>query len=158
MKVKSYRVVVAFLVLLSIVNSPLFFAANATPNGHSLTFTDIASQTKTFIGYYRSIQLNPKQKMIMDEALGSIPAPCCKSFSARTCCCPCNFAKSLWGLSNYLIAKKHYNVAQVRTAASEWINFTHPSGYAGDACQKGRCQLPTTKDGCGGMNENNLVF
>ncbi len=159
MRIKSYKMLIAVLLLLSFFSGSLPIVANpAKRDDGPLAFTNVASQTRTFIGYYRSIQLNPRQKMIMDEALGSIPAPCCKNFSARTCCCPCNFAKSLWGLSNYLIAKQHYNVAQVRKAATQWISFTHSSGFAGDACQKGRCQLPTSKDGCGGMNENNLVF
>lgn len=158
MKVKTNRIPIALFVLLSIAGAPWLFGANQTQDANPIAFTDVASQTKTFIGYYRSIQLTPQQKKIKEAAIGAIPAPCCKDFPALTCCCPCNFAKSLWGLSNYLIAKKHYNVAQVRKAASEWIRFTHSNGYAGDACGKGRCQLPTSKDGCGGMDERNLVF
>ncbi len=48
------------------------------------------------------------------------------------CCCPCNFVKSLCGLSNYLIVQQHYDAAQLKKATVALINFTHSDGYAED--------------------------
>lgn len=158
MSMKSYRTSVVLLLLMTISNSGLALAAARAAQEKPLVFKNVASQTMEFIAYYHSISLTPEQKKIKEQALGSIPAPCCKDFSALTCCCPCNFAKSLWGLSNYLIAKRGYTVAQLHGAALEWINFTHANGFAGDGCNKDRCGLATSADGCGGMQEQQLVF
>lgn len=158
MKIRCFKIQISLFLLFTILAGPSLQGAIQTNATDPIVFTDVASQTKEFIGYYHAIQLTPEQKKIKEQALGSIPAPCCKDFSALTCCCPCNFAKSLWGLSNYLIVKQHYDVAQLKKAAIAWINFTHSNGYAGDGCNKGRCNLPTSADGCGGMDEQNLVF
>jgi hypothetical protein len=65
-----------------------------------IDFIDVKEQTKEFIAYSDSIQLTPEQELVKQEALSRIPAPCCSDNSAYTCCCPCNMAKSWWGLSN----------------------------------------------------------
>jgi len=118
-----------------------------------LAFTDARRQAEQFIEYYHSIALTPEQETIKTEALERIPAPCCESFSIATCCCPCNLAKSAWGLAHFLIARRGYDVAHTRDAVERWLRFTNESGYRGDACQRGRCSLPFRLDGCGGMNE-----
>ncbi|MDH5719572.1 MAG: hypothetical protein OEZ13_03030 [Spirochaetia bacterium] len=116
----------------------------------------ILKKTKKYIEYYKTIKLTSKQEQIRKEALEAFPAPCCKDYSMATCCCPCNMAKSVWGLSKYLITKKGYNARQVRKAAQQWIKDLNPDGFSGTSCKSGRCDLPFNKDGCGGMKEHKL--
>jgi hypothetical protein len=107
----------------------------------------------TFISYNESINLTPAQQKIMDEALSAIPAPCCAKFSIATCCCPCNLAKSSWGLSKYLIAEKQYSAPMVKKTILDWLHSSNPGGFTGDACFTGGCNRPFAKNGCGGMKE-----
>src|SRR5215470_6804111 len=88
-------------------------AAKAAP-AQKARFFDAPSQAAEFIGYNRSIDLSPAQKKLRERALSGIPAPCCEKFSAATCCCPCNLAKSVWGLSNYMIAREDANLPQIQ--------------------------------------------
>lgn len=122
-----------------------------------LQFTDASRQTKEFIGYYRSIKLTPEQERIKVEALSALPAPCCSKFTLATCCCPCNMSKAVWGMAAWLITEHGQGVEQVRQATVEWLAFINPNGSSGDACEKGRCNRPTAHDGCGGMNEAELL-
>ncbi len=139
-------------------------ACDRTPSGSDrpsvgpgdLVFSEARRQAKEFIGYYHSISLTPEQQRVMREALESIPAPCCDKSSIATCCCPCNLAKATWGLAHLLIAERGYNTGQTREAAERWLHFTNESGYAGDACYRGRCSLPFHEDGCGGMDEEKI--
>ncbi len=116
-----------------------------------------ARQTATFISYNRSITLTAAQQKIMREALSSIPAPCCAKYSMATCCCPCNLAKSAWGLSKYLIAQRHYTAPELKKTVLQWLRVSNPGGFTGDACFKGGCNRPLAKNGCGGMNEQELI-
>lgn len=140
---------IAFLLILIFCVSPSF----ATEKDDKIVFTDVKKQTEEFIGYYESIELTEEQKQIKKEALESMPAPCCKEFPMATCCCPCNLAKAVWGLSNYLIAKKNYDAVQVKKTVEAWIEFTHPNGHKGDSCSTGRCVQSFEHDGCGGMKD-----
>lgn len=124
----------------------------------AIEFTDVREQTKEFIGYNDSIQLTPEQEAIKKQALTAIPAPCCSDNSAYTCCCPCNMAKTWWGLANYLIAREGYDADQVRAAVEEWIEFIGPEGFSGNACYTGGCMRPFHRNGCGGMHQGNVVF
>jgi hypothetical protein len=63
------------------------------------------NNTQQLIGYYNAARLTSEQKSIMQNALLPLKAPCCDDNSMATCCCPCNLAKSVWGLSSYLIAE-----------------------------------------------------
>ena len=119
-------------------------------------FQDARAQAAKFIGYHDSIKLSSEQEKIKESALSTIPAPCCGEYSIATCCCPCNLAKSVWGLSHYLIAKAGFNTEELRQAVSEWIQFTNPGGYTGDACHNGGCKRPFEKNGCGGMDAKNI--
>ena len=153
-RTKDFRVVgvlsrvaaLALVVYGGIALSPRASAKSA------VTFTDAHRQAAEFISYDRSISLTPEQKQIMDQALSSIPAPCCDQFSIATCCCPCNLAKSTWGLSKFLIAKQQATATQVRAAAADWLQFTNPGGYTGDACFTKGCNRPFEANGCGGMD------
>jgi len=141
----------------------LFFGLGLTQaqeesKSDTLKFNDVKAQAKEFIADYRSIKLSPAQEKIKVEALSDISAPCCSTFPMATCCCPCNLAKSVWGLSSFLIAKKNYNVKQVKEAVIAWIQFTNPSGFNGKACFQNRCEAAFHKDGCGGMKEENFVY
>jgi hypothetical protein len=147
----------AILVLAGLAPSVLVGAARGKPR---IQFFDAASQGVEFIGYSRSIVLSPEQQKVRARALGSIPAPCCSKFSAETCCCPCNLAKSVWGLSHYLIAKKGAGAAEVSESVRGWIAFASasPNGPSGTTCDSaGGCARPISQDGCGGMNERDMT-
>ena len=127
--------------------------------------------TQRFIDYYDASSLTPKQSDTMRSALLPLKAPCCDDNSMATCCCPCNLAKSVWGLSGYLITQKSYGVERVREAASQWLRFIYPKYYIiqemrnrgvdpaqyglvhENACYVGNCELPIEDVGCGGMGE-----
>lgn len=119
---------------------------------------DVEAQTQEFIGYDDAIELTPEQEAIRVEALSALPAPCCSDNTAATCCCPCNMAKSTWGLAKYLITEKGAGVEEVRQAARDWHRFINPAGFSGDVCYTGGCNLAFKDGGCGGMNKDNPVF
>jgi len=121
-------------------------------------FNDLPAQTKEFIGYADSMSLTPEQQKVKEAVLTAIPAPCCKEFSAATCCCPCNMAKSIWGLSNFMLVRHNANAAELRTAVEGWIRVINPAGFSGDACHKRGCDRPFAKNGCAGMNHERVVF
>ncbi|MEM7350264.1 MAG: hypothetical protein AAF657_05625 [Acidobacteriota bacterium] len=114
-------------------------------------------QTLELMGYYKTIELTAEQEGIRRQALSSMPAPCCNNFSAATCCCECNLSRSIWGLSKLLITRHEADATQVREAVEAWIDALNPSGYAGNTCNTGRCNLPFKKGGCGGMSEHRLI-
>ena len=124
----------------------------------SLKFEAVEPQARKFIEYYKTIRLTPEQEKVKSDALSPLKAVCCKNFSALTCCCPCNFSKSLWGMTHYLIAQKGYNTAQVQEAAKAWIAYVNPNGFSGDVCQTGGCNRAFAKNGCGGMDDRAIVF
>lgn len=130
-------------------------SAQTSGNG-TVTFTDARRQAAEFISYDDSIALHPDQKKVMDEALSSVPAPCCAQYPIAKCCCPCNLAKSSWGLSKFLIARQHASAPQVKAAVSEWLTFTNPGTYTGDACFARGCERPFERNGCGGMDAQRI--
>jgi hypothetical protein len=86
-----------------------------------------------------------------------MPAPCCKKYSMATCCCPCNLAKSVWGLSNSMIVQGA-DAKTLQTAVSKWLAFSNPSGFSGDACDvPAGCQRAIHSNGCGGMSEASVI-
>ena len=122
-----------------------------------VSFHDVESQTRQFFEYEKGIQLTAVQEAVKKEALIAIPAPCCSDNTAYTCCCPCNLARSIWGLSNHLIAKEGADVATVRAKVQEWVAFVNPDGYSGDVCYvNGGCNRPFHQNGCGGMSPEQL--
>jgi hypothetical protein len=126
---------------------------------------------QTFIDRYEADTLTADQQAVVDEALATLPAPCCDDNTMATCCCPCNLAKSVWGLSGYLVAEHGYGTEEVREAALQWLHFIHGDYFVreelqargidpgewgnshGDACYVGHCELPFTEGGCGGMGQ-----
>lgn len=133
-------------------------AAKPVTTVGGVTFQDVPTQTKQFIAWNESIQLTPAQEAIRVEALSAIPAPCCSDNSAATCCCPCNMAKSVWGLSKHLITEKGAGVEEVRKAAQDWFTFINPKGFSGDVCYTGGCGNAFHENGCGGMRADRPVF
>ena len=115
-------------------------------------------QVLELMQYNRTINLGPDQQAVFDRALAAIPAPCCDSFSAKTCCCECNLTRAVWGLAKHLIADEGAAAADVQAEVREWLASTNPSEYTGDACFKGGCGRPFARNGCGGMDESRLVF
>jgi len=85
-------------------------------------------------------------------------APCCKDYPLATCCCPCNLAKSAWGLANYMVARKGASAEQVKKTVGDWFAFVNPGGFSGEACDTaGGCARRFAHNGCGGMDEKNLI-
>jgi hypothetical protein len=133
-------------------------AASAAPAARKARFFDAPSQAAEFIGYNRSIELTRAQKKLRDRALAGIPAVCCEKFSAATCRCLWNLAKSVWGLSNYMIARQDAILPQIQKAVQGWLAFVNPKSFSGDACDTaGGCGRNFSSNGCGGMDERNLL-
>jgi hypothetical protein len=133
-------------------------ASAGSSSGKDIKFTDAPSQAAKFIGYQRSITLTSEQKILRDRALSGIAAPCCEKFSAATCCCPCNLAKSIWGLSNYVIVERKGAEKEIQKSVRGWLTFINSKGFSGDACDAaGGCGRAFSQDGCGGMDEKNLI-
>ena len=122
-----------------------------------IVFRDVEAQAREFIGYYHSIELRPEQEAIKQASLGAMPAACCSGSTAYTCCCPCNLSKTIWGLSNYAIAKHNVSADQLTTVVNDWLGFVNPDGFRGNACYQGGCESKATRGGCGGMKESKLA-
>jgi hypothetical protein len=134
-------------------------AGLASRASDELVFGDPKEQTAQFIEYERTIKLTPAQEAVKKEALTQIPAPCCSDNTAYTCCCPCNMAKAIWGMSAYLITEKGADAATVKKKTEEWVKLINPDGFPGDTCYtSGGCGKAFAQDGCGGMNAARLVF
>ncbi len=121
-------------------------------------FEGSREEITTLMGYYDSIELTLAQEEVRKEALGPVPAYCCKEFSAATCCCVCNLSRTLWGLSKFLIVEKGADAAQVREAVESLVAVLNPSGYEGETCMTGSCNRPFKEGGCGGMNKHQLML
>lgn len=129
---------------------------SGAPASPDLQATDIRQQAADFIRYYHSIVLTSEQEAINRAALSAIPAPCCANTSIATCCCPCNLAKSVWGLAHFLIAKRGYSAPQVKAAVEDWLHSSNPGGYSGNACYTHGCGRSFDHNGCGGMDETRI--
>lgn len=119
--------------------------------------TGVEARARQYISDYHEITLDADQQKVKEEALGSIPAPCCSEYSTLTCCCPCNLAKTVWGLSHGLIARKGAGVEEVRRAVTDWLATVSPDGFSGLACHNGGCARSFADNGCGGMSESQLL-
>ncbi len=134
------------------------FAAAAARRGDDRSAPrTVRAQAEQYIDYWNAIPLNVAQERVKAEALNAIKAPCCSDYTILTCCCPCNLAKGVWGLSHYLIAKKGYTAPQVKKAVLGWLESINPGGFAGNACFTGGCKRPFAKNGCGGMEATQVI-
>lgn len=127
-------------------------------NSEELVFRDVKAQTKQFMDWEAAIQLTAGQEAVKKTALEAIPAACRSDNTAYTCCCPCNLSRSIWGLSHHLIAERNWTSSQVQSKVEEWIAYVGPDGFEGQACYTGGCNRPFHKDGCGGMNPDQVQF
>jgi hypothetical protein len=133
-------------------------AAAEAASTRAIQFTNAQRQAAEFIRADSAIPLTAAQQKTMKDALSAMPAPCCADYSMATCCCPCNLAKSAWGLSKILIVKHRQSAEQVRRAVAEWMRFINPGGFSGDVCfSPGGCNRPFDHNGCGGMKETELA-
>jgi len=124
--------------------------------GGALVFRDRLAQSREFMGYHHTIELTAAQEAIKKEVLGAMPAACCSGSTAYTCCCPCNLSKTIWGLSNYVIARHGADAKQLRGAVGTWMAFVNPDGFGGNACYQGGCESRMSGGGCGAMSEEKL--
>lgn len=143
--------------LLPALAVPAGGASAASPTGRNASGRDLKAETREYIRR-ADAPLPPELKKVRDEVLSKIPAPCCAKFSAATCCCPCNLAKSIWGLSNTMLVRHKANPKQLREAVLEWIRVNNRAGWTGDACFTGGCGRAFAKNGCGGMDDQQIVF
>lgn len=123
-----------------------------------VVFKDVAAQSRQFMEWHRTIKLTPEQEGVKKAALEALPAPCCSDNSAYTCCCQCNVSRTVWGLSQYMIAKQGAGAEEVREKVREWISFVSPKGFSGKSCYNGGCARTFSNDGCGGMSADHLVL
>lgn len=163
MTLKPIRTWIAALALppvVFIVAMSLSAAGFGSSADDELDFKDVRQTTLKLMDLERRITLSPAQEAIKKAALEPLPAPCCSDNSAYTCCCPCNLTKTIWGLSQYLIAEKGVeDPAQVRAKVEEWLDTINPKGFSGDVCYTaGGCPRPFKENGCGGMNPQQLAF
>jgi hypothetical protein len=147
-----------FWVLVGLLTAFVFSSVNSADQNGELLFSDLKRQTNQFMEWERTIRLTPEQESFKKAALTQIAAPCCADNSAYTCCCSCNISRTIWGLSNYLIARQSADVITVRTKVVEWIKFLNPTGYSGRACYTRGCAKAFKHDGCGGMRRDQVVF
>ncbi|HSM13095.1 MAG TPA: hypothetical protein VLA66_03440 [Thermoanaerobaculia bacterium] len=129
--------------------------AAGTPAG---SYRGDRAETERFLSWYGSIELTAEQESTRVQALAELPAPCCREYSAATCCCSCNMARAGWGLAKHLIVEQGATAEQVRAEVAAWHRAINPGGFSGDACFTGGCGRPFAKNGCGGMKETELVF
>ncbi len=143
--------------LLTVLAVPSLGGSAASPMIRNASRRDLKAETREYIGR-ADAPLPPELQKVRDAVLSKIPAPCCARFSAATCCCPCNLAKSIWGLSNTMLVQHQANAGQLRTAVLDWIRVSNPDSWSGDACFTGGCGRPFAKNGCGGMDDRRIVF
>lgn len=133
-------------------------AITVKPGTKTPVFSDVRAQAKELIGYADSISLTPEQQKLKEQVLSKIPTTCCKQFSMATCCCPCNMAKTIWGLSNVMLVRHGANAVELKAAVESWVATIGKSGFTGDACFKGGCGRPFANNGCGGMDQDHIIF
>lgn len=126
------------------------------PAVHKHVFDGTREETQRFMDMNRDITLTSDQEAVRLEALSQLPAPCCGEFSAATCCCECNIARAIWGLSKSLIVEGA-EAAEVKEDVQAWLKAVNSSGYTGEACSLGKCSKSPKEGGCGGMEEDNLI-
>jgi hypothetical protein len=149
------RTLFAFLLLPGVLVT--LGAARSTAQGDGRTHFVDPAQTAEFIRDSHAIVLTSPQRALRERALHGIASPCCSTFPMATCCCSCNLAKSVWGLTNVMISRGHPSESQIQNAVRDWLAFVNPAGFDGKSCDTpGGCARAFSKGGCGGMNEGDL--
>ena len=101
-------------------------------------FGDIGSDKTKFIEYSNSIKLSNEQERVKKEALSRISSPCCMKQTAGNCC-SCDTAKSILGLSHYLIEKLKYDAHRVRKTVQQWVERVQFGGSSCGGVGKDEC-------------------
>ncbi|MCP3957893.1 MAG: hypothetical protein GY719_08580 [bacterium] len=158
MRLTTMRQTVTVTAILALLAGGLLATEESKTDWTSGEYEGSREQVLELMGYYKAIQLTPEQEGIRQKALASMPAPCCKEFSAATCCCECNLSRSIWGLSKLLITEHEAGPEKVQAAVEAWIAALNPGGYEGRTCTTGSCNLPFKASGCGGMQEHHLIY
>lgn len=130
----------------------------AKPGSTAAAFTGDRAETERLLAFDKSIQLTAAQEKVRLEALTPMAAPCCKQFSAATCCCRCNMMRARDGLAKHLIADLGFDANTVRAQVAAWHQAINPDGFTGDSCSTGHCGHAFADNGCGGMADGQLVF
>jgi len=151
------RLPLTALAILLMTSASACFAGEPAEKGTASSAVT-APEVQELLHFNRTITLTEAQQKTWQTALSKIPAPCCSSFTAATCCCECNMARALWGLAKHLIADEGADATRVEEEVRAWIAASNPDGYSGQACFRSACGKAFAKDGCGGMNEKQLVF
>ena len=141
-----------FLAVLAVLAAFVLGGCAQSVRGAEFEFTTPEEDTERFMLWEETVRLTDEQEQIMKDALTPLPAPCCSENSAYTCCCPCNLARTWWGLSKHLIAEQGASVEEVRETVEEWFERINPDGFTGNICGTGGCGRAFHKNGCGGMN------
>ena len=150
------RETIALAIMVAIAAMAVACEAHASASGEE---TSLQGQIEKYIAYNKSIKtLTVTQRVVMESALSTLPAPCCSKYTAATCCCSCNLARTIWGLSKHLIVEQNYSAGEVRKSVSDWIQAVNPDGFSGKACFNGGCRRPFGSDGCGGMSTSKIAF
>lgn len=159
MKRTTFAVLAALVIVTAAATACSTQASNGTESavGATIQFHDARQQATEFIAYYNAIQLTEDQERIKEAALTQIPAPCCNDYTIATCCCPCNLAKSAWGLANHLIAERGMGAPAVKEVVADWLTFANDGNLEHDACYKNRCNQPMKDAACGGMDERRVL-
>jgi hypothetical protein len=132
-------------------------AASSAKPSSTQAFTGDRGETERLLAFDKSIQLTAAQEKVRLEALTPMAAPCCKQFSAATCCCRCNMMRARDGLAKHLIADLGLDATSVRASVAAWHQAINPDGFTGDSCSTGQCGHAFADNGCGGMGEGQLV-
>lgn len=132
-------------------------AASTAKPGSTPAFTGDRAETERLLAFDKSIQLTAAQEKVRLEALTPMAAPCCKQFSAATCCCRCNMMRARDGLAKHLIADLGLDATSVRATVAAWHQAINPDGFTGDSCSTGQCGHAFADNGCGGMVDGQLV-
>ena len=138
--------------------APVALVVDGLGRAAEIEFHDVESQSRQFMHWHSTIQLTPAQESVKKSALEGLPAPCCSDNSAYTCCCQCNISRTIWGLSQYMIAEQGATAEQVAAKVQKWVAFIAPNGFSGSACYSRGCARPFNSDGCGGMSADHLVL
>lgn len=160
MKKSTYRALgIAAVALVAVAGLAVVATGEKGGSASDPASDEVRQLAKQYMGYYKTIELTPEQEAVKKEALEALPAACCSDNTAYTCCCPCNLSKTIWGLSNHLIAEQGANAEEVKKAVQEWTARINPDGYSGDVCYtRGGCGRAFAENGCGGMHESQLTW
>lgn len=180
MRIAAFSVLVVSLAGLVMAEEAEFPWGIVVPTAGEMTSYGIPlslENAQIFADWYHEINLTAEEEGVVNEALEALPAICCDDHRLTRCCCElsgllCNLVRSARGLAHFLVREKGFRAEEVRAAVEEWLKFLRPEyflaraaeGHGEDpaeyglsssrdyqSCYLGRCNVPLTQGGCGGM-------